>query len=430
MEDMRSHKRGELTAETKYEILLEISQKVRGTLDLDVTLNNLLDAVRTVLDYDAAGIFVLNREDLPTPEQSTGGMIASMATRGFDPQLPEGDPMLHFGKGICGYVIKTGDNLIVPDVRKDPRYVPGRLKTLSEIAVPIIVNDQVIGALDVESDRLAAFGEWDVEVLRFFADAAAISIEKAMLHQQLLEKRRMENQLNIAHEVLTHLLPPRSPDVLGYDIAGLCIPTWRIGGDYFDFIPFSNHRLGAIIADVAGKGIPAALIMATFRAVIRTQICSDMELKHILHDINMLLKDSLGLNGFVTSVYSILDPKTGSLKYTNCGHNPPILIRVDGRKEELTTGGPPLGVFEDSIHEIGETMLDQGDLLLLYTDGVIETTGKDGSEFGVEKLEEIIRSNRSLAASDMINEVVQATQRFSGSDTFLDDFTLMIIKRK
>ena len=144
------------------------------------------------------------------------------------------------GKGIIGHVIATGEYVVAPDVDREPRYVVGRQATRSEIAVPIALHQRTIGALNLESDRRRAYSEHDVELLRFFANAAALSIEKAMLHRKLLERRFIEGQLQIAHDVQRRLLPRQSPEVAGYDIAGLSLPTYDIGGDYYDYIPLPD----------------------------------------------------------------------------------------------------------------------------------------------------------------------------------------------
>lgn len=155
----------DLTLEKKYQLLLDISHKVRDTLDLDEIMEHLLDTVKTVLDYDAAGIFVLNQDLVRGRHESTLGMIAGVARRGFDPNPPEEDDMLMRGQGVIGYVIQHCKSLVVPDVRQDPHYIQGRRATRSEIAVPIIRNERAIGALNLESDRPAVYTPGDVEVL-------------------------------------------------------------------------------------------------------------------------------------------------------------------------------------------------------------------------------------------------------------------------
>jgi sigma-B regulation protein RsbU (phosphoserine phosphatase) len=255
----------ELTAETKYQLLAQISHEIRDTLDLDEILNHLLDMVGSIVQYDAAGIFVLNEDLVHRGNNRPRALIAGISLRGFDPRPNGIDPMLREGKGIIGHVIKTGECVVAPDIRKDPHYLEGREHTLSEIAVPIVRNGRAIGTLNLESDRLDAFGCDDVEVLRFFADAASISIEKAIMHRQILEKERIEEQLKVASNVQARLLPESSPVVPGYEIAGTCLSTYDIGGDYFDYIELPNGDLGIVVADVSGHGIPAALIMAAFR---------------------------------------------------------------------------------------------------------------------------------------------------------------------
>ena len=427
----------ELSAEAKYRLLLEISQKISGTLDLDEILEHLLDAVRSVVEYDAAGIFVLNRADVYPRHGHLQDLIAGMATRGYDPLPPQSDPMRRLGKGIVGHVISSGECVVTPDVRRDPRYVAGRRRTLAEIAVPILIGNRPIGALNLESNCLGAFAASDAEVLRFFANAAAISIEKAILHRELLEKRRIEDQLRIAHQVQAGLLPGGAPDVSGCDIAGISLPSYQIGGDYFDYIRLPQDRLGAVVADVSGKGMPAALIMTTFRALLRSCAQSEPDVSRMAHALNRLareslalLRESMGLPAFVTSVYGVLDPATGRFQYANCGHSPAILIRKDGKVEKLESDGPPLGLFDDARYQPGEIVLARGDLLLLYTDGVVETARADDTEFGLERLATLACDSRHMSADAVVSEIVRAAREFSGLATFDDDFTLLAIRRQ
>jgi len=420
---------GDLTSEVKYRLLLQISQKLSGTLELEEVLNHLLDTVRLVVAYDAAGVFVLNRAVHIPGKGPIATLIAGVAIRGFDRHKPEEDPMLRSGEGVVGWVIRTGRSAVIADVRRDTRYVEGRSQTLSEIAVPIVSNQRVIGALNLESDQVGAFTETDVEMLQFFANAAAISIEKAMLHRELLEKKAIERQLEIAREVQAGLLPEAAPQLPGYDIAAINLPTFEIGGDYYDFIPFPNSHLGIVVADVSGKGIPAALIMATFRAAIRTQVRNDFELSHIMASVNLLLTESIGAAGFVTAVYGVFDPAAGTYIYSNCGHNPPIILRADGGTDRLESGGAALGIFAEAGYETAVATVNPGDVLALYTDGVVETSDPAGNEFGCDRLERALRAASGSGAQPMIESVVAETRTFAGTQGYQDDFTLVILKR-
>ena len=424
----------DLTLEKKYQLLLDISHKVRDTLDLDEIMEHLLDMVKTVLHYDAAGIFVLNQDLVRGRHESPLGMIAGVTRRGFDPNPPQEDAMLMRGQGITGYVIQNCESVIVPDVRLDPRYVVGRRATLSEITVPIIRNERAIGALNLESDRLSAYTPDDVEVLQFFADAAAISIEKAMLHKQLLEQELVGKQLETAREVQSRLLPHSAPDLLGYDIAGICIPTDEIGGDYFDYIPLSHNRLGLAVADVSGHGIPAALVMTAFRALLRTKALGNSRPANIANTIDRLLPEFTGNKHFVTVLYAVLDAASGDLTYVSCGHPPPLILHANGEMEKLNRHNPALGlalgIFPTLHHSDEENHLAEGDILVLYTDGVTEVMNQHNESFGIQRLVQVIRENQQLAAEDLILKIIQAAGVFTANYGFLDDFTLVIVRRE
>ncbi len=419
-----------LTSETKYQLLLQISHKVRDTLDLDVILNHLLDSVRMVVDYQAGGIFVLNTALVyPRAERPTN-LIAGVARRGFDPNPSGTDPMLTFGQGIVGHVIHTGECVVVPDVSQDARYVVGREATRSEIAVPIVRSDQTIGALNLESDHLDAFDESDVEVLRFFADAAAISIEKGMLHRQLVDQKRVEEQLHIAHDMQQRLLPAHSPDVPGYDIAGICLPTHEVGGDYYDYIDLADGMLGLVVADVSGEGIPAALVMTAFRALIRTQARSRWSPADIAQLVNRILPEFTGQANFVTAIYGILNPVEDKFRYANCGHNPPLVLRANGEIELLDRTGPLLGVIPQAHYSTEEVLLAPGDRLVLYTDGIVEAANQDGQIFGTERLTHLPALKLSNPAEKLITAIIQATNEFSGLESFEDDVAIVVVRRQ
>lgn len=424
----RSERAEGLTAEARYRLLLDLSRKVRGTLDLGETLDRLLDTVRTIVEYDAAGIFVLN-EDVFAGHRRRG-VIAGVAQRGFRPQPVESDPMIFRGLGITGHVIRTGECVVAPDVRLDSRYVVGREPTRSEIAVPITVEQRTIGALNLESDRLGAFCDRHLDALRFFAEAAAVAIDKAMLHRGLLEKQKLEAQLRVAHQVQSRLLPQAPPTLGGWDVAAVYIPSSELAGDYYDFLRLPDGRLGLVIADVAGKGVPAALIMATFRALLRAHVATEDGLPRIAARLNGLLRDECRPHGFVTCFLAFLEPSTGRLQYTNCGHTPPLLVARGGDAVELAEGGPVLGVFAEAAWGSREVTLEHGQVLVLHTDGVSEARRADGEELGCARLAAVVREGLARGAMPLAAEVVRAVQAFAGAEAFEDDFTLVLVKRR
>jgi phosphoserine phosphatase RsbU/P len=416
-----------LPSELRYRLLLELSQRISRTLDLPVVLNDLLHVLRSAVAYDAAGVFVLNRA-VPLVGRADPNLIAGMVQHGFD-NPPVDDPMLRTGKGIVGHVIHTGEIVNAPDVLRDPRYVAGRAATRSELAVPIVSEAGTIGCLNVESDRPSFFTAADAELLEFFASAAALSIGKALLHRQVLEKQRIEDQLKVAHEVQAGLLPAAPPVLPGYDVAGVNLPTHAIGGDYYDYVRLDGGRLGLVVADVSGKGIPAALIMATFRAALRTQMHRRARLTAVAAQLNDAVLEFRDAARFVTAVCGVLDVTSGALTYVNCGHNPPLLLRGGGGRETLRPGGAALGLFAGERFRSGTVHLAPGDSLVLYTDGVVEPADAHGAEFGEERLEAAIRAVEGRPAGEALRSVIEATRAFSGRDRYDDDFTLVVVQR-
>jgi len=191
-----------------------------------------------------------------------------------------------------------------------------------------------------------------------------------------------------------------------------------------------HNQWGFVMADVSGEGIPAALIMTVFRALLRTQFRAGSDTAVIAREMNNLLPEFSGGIDFVTALIGILNPGNGEFSYTNCGHNPPLLLRQDGRVDLLPKDGPLLGVLKDAGFQSATTTLMPGDLLLLYTDGIVEVMSKIGEEFGLERLLQVLHENQTLAAAQIINEVILATQRFSEVPSFRDDVTLTVVQRR
>lgn len=418
-----------LTAEERCDLLLEISRRSRGTLDLEETLGRLLDSIGAAVGTDAAGIFALS-DDLYPVRARPEGKIAGVARRGFLVRPVGEDAMLSAGAGIVGAAIAGGETVVVPDVRLDPRYVVGREETLSEVAVPIRVDGRTIAALNVEGDRVAAFDERDVELLEFFAEAAALAIEKAMLHRHLVDREHLEAQLRIARDVQVGLLPKISPRCEGYDVAGRCLPSLELAGDYYDFLPLEGGRLGLVIGDVAGKGVAAALTMATFRALLRARRETGSSLAGTMAAVSRLLRESSAPRSFVTAVFAALEPATGRISYVSCGHPLGLVTRASGGIEELENCGPVLGVFDEAEYEERSTTLSPGDQLTLYTDGLVEETNAAGEQFGIERVRAALLTRSGGTLESLAEGLVREVRCFGASPLLADDLTLVMVRRR
>src|SRR5882762_4915039 len=409
-----------LTTIDKLRLLLDITSKISRSLDLQEVLNLVMDTLDSLIPYDAAGIFIITcAEAGRNSEVDEPCVFEAEAVRGYDiSELTE--LHLKLGEGIIGHVALTGEPIISPDVRNDPMYFNAREETRSEMVAPIISNEEVIGVFDLESDDLNAYSQDDLEVLMLLSSQVAIIIEKVMLHEQLVEKKRLEGQLEVARQVQLELLPASDPILPGYDISAYNFPTEEVSGDYYDWVRIYDDQIGIVIADVAGKGVPAALLMAFLRASLRAATHTGYSPNISMSKVNYLLWESIERDQFVTAFYGLLDSTNGTLVYSNAGHNPPLLLNVDGSARFLEQGGVPLGMFRDTRYYEFYLTLEPGQVLVLYTDGVTEANNPKGQEYGTDRLVRALKDSRHLSARALIDfiqhDVLEWTDGLGATD--------------
>jgi sigma-B regulation protein RsbU (phosphoserine phosphatase) len=324
-------------------LLLELGTKISVSLDTNQLLEQILDLVFQVVRYDAAGIYLVDKKTQ---------WINQQAIRGYDPNL-EDAVRLKVGRGLIGWVAKTGRPVIVPDVLRDERYVSARAQTRSEMVAPLRAGSEVIGAFNLESDEPDAYEPEDLELLMTFASQAAIAIERTRLHAEVLETRRLEEELSIGQRIQRTFLPEHDPKIANFDIAGAYYSSGLVGGDYYDYVRITDGHLGIVVADVSGKGIPAALIMAAFRASLIAEVRNNYAIRTVFAKVNKLLWESIEVNRFVTAFYGVLDIHGRRFTYVNAGD-----ARLDGaparhagvRDVQGTPGGDPAGGYPDPVH--------------------------------------------------------------------------------
>lgn len=400
------------------DVLLELSKMLSAPHDLDEVIEAILLALRHVVNYDAAAIYLVN---------SHNNQLELVNEVGH-PDAPQEAFEIQIGKGIVGWVAKTGEPVIVPDVRADSRYVTARSATRSELAVPLVLEGRVIGVFNVESDIEDAYHEGHIAIVSGFAAQAAVAVQRAQLAREQMERRRLDKELAIAREIQLSFLPARAPELPGFELAGTALPHAEVGGDYYDFIHVSQNRLGLAIADVSGKGIPAALIMAGFRMSLLAEIRNEFAIRAIMRKVNMLLYESIERHKFVTGFYGVLDFRNRVLIFSNAGHNPPILLRASGEIEYLVEGGVALGVLPDAFYEERPVALRRGDVLVLYTDGVSEAESETGDQFGRDRIEESTLRHASRDAQGIVDGIVEDVREWAGERGQVDDLTLMVVK--
>ena len=416
-----------LTTTDKLRMLLDITRKISQSLDLQEVLNLVMDTLDSLIPYDAAGIFVVKCDEAKVAEGEEPCVFQAEAVRGYD--IDELTNLhLKIGEGLLGQVVRTAQPVNSPDVRNEPLYINARGETRSEMLAPIISNTEVIGVFDLESDELNAYSEDDLQVLMLLAAQVAIIIEKVMLHEQLIEKKRLEGQLEVARQVQLELLPAKDPRLAGYDISAYNFPTEEVSGDYYDWVKIFDDQIGLVIADVSGKGVPAALLMAFLRASLRAATHIGYSPQVSMAKVNYLLWESIERNQFVTAFYGILDATNRTLAYTNAGHNPPLLLTGDGKHQFIERGSLPLGMFKDTrYHEYYQT-IEPGEMLVLYTDGVTEAQNRKGEEYGRDRLARAVKANQTLSARDLIAAVHKEVIEWTDGKGATDDVTFFVIK--
>lgn len=417
-----------LTTIDKLRMLLDITSRISRSLDLQEVLNLVMDTLDSLIPYDAAGIFVVHCTDKELVRQGEEPCtFKAEAVRGYD--IDElSDLHLKLGEGFIGSVAVSGEPIISHDVRIDPVYVNARDRTRSEMVAPIISNDEVIGVFDLESDELNAYSDDDLQVLMLLASQVAIIIEKVMLHEQLIEKKRLEGQLEVARQVQLELLPPNDPELEGFDISAYNFPTEEVSGDYYDWVRIYDDQIGLVIADVAGKGVPAALLMVFLRASLRAATHIGYATHISMAKVNYLLWESIERNQFITAFYGILDASNRTLSYSNAGHNPPLLIDVQGETRFIERGEQPLGMFRETRYHQYYHTFKPGEIMVLYTDGVTEAGSPDGEEYGRDRLASAVKAGAELNSRDLIGHLHRSVNEWTKGLGWNDDATFFVIK--
>ena len=420
----------DLSTIDKLRMLLDITKTISRSLDLDEVLNLVMDTLDSLIPYDAAGIYLVKcsqplAEWEGEPDETC--VFHTQAVRGYDiDDLQE--LHLKMGEGLIGHVAVTGKPYVSQEVRHDPRYINARPRTNSEMVAPIISNNEVIGVFDLESDHLNAYSNDDLEVLMLLSSQVAIIIEKVMLHEQQIEKQRLETQLEVARQVQLALLPARDPQLEGFEISAYNFPTEEVSGDYYDWVRIYDDQIGMVIADVSGKGMPAALLMAFLRASLRAATHIGYAPAISMSKVNYLLWESIERNQFVTAFYGIFDATNRTLAYSNAGHNPALLMEADGSARFEERGGVPLGMFRDTRYYEYYLTIESGQLLVLYTDGLTEARNSTEEEYGRDRLVESVRKCRDLSAREIVDYIHRDVITWTDGQGADDDVTIFIIK--
>jgi sigma-B regulation protein RsbU (phosphoserine phosphatase) len=398
--------------------LYEIGRETASILELDELLHRVAELVRRVVDYEMFGILLL--------DESRQELVLRQAVN-FGPGKERS--RLPVSEGLSGAAVRSKEPVLVGDVRSDPRYVDLVSETRSELVVPLVHKDQVIGVLDLESRELDHFTERHVKVLMPLASQVAGAIVNARLYDEIRRgEHRLNRELRIARDVQRSLFPEASPAGPGWEASAQFRPARELGGDLYDFYDMGGGRLGVATGDVSGKGVPAALYGAFASGTVRRRAFARHGPADLLRRVNGTLRRR-GVEGmFCTLAYALFDFPRRRVGVANSGLPYPLHYRAKGaRAEPLRVSGLPLGTFDDVDYEELSVGLAPGDGVVFYTDGVTEAL-RGHEEYGVKRLQRALETHGALPARELGDRLMADLEGFVEGRAPVDDITLIVIK--
>jgi sigma-B regulation protein RsbU (phosphoserine phosphatase) len=407
-------------------VLSELSEKVRTIVEAEPLLQTVTETISSALHVDRVAALIRRNDDF-VPAYALGFGAGSPQVRfaaksAVAARLGRDRQPLRAGSSIAEIAVGGEEG--------------GALKILqAELVLPLAANDRLLGFLSLGPKRSEApYSPSDVRLLEAVAVQTGLALENSRLTAEMAleiaHRERMARELEIARDVQQRLFPQEAPPVAGLDYAGKCRPAATIGGDYYDFLPVSGGHFGFAIGDVSGKGIPAALLMASLRASLRAlAIAYSGAIAQLMADLNDLIYEASSADRYATFFYGVVDPAARTFSYVNAGHNPPLLFRAGSEDIlHLEEGGLMVGTFRGVQYQQGSVALRTGDTLVMFTDGISEAMNPAGEEFGEDRIVAAIREGAGLRAAALVDWVLSAVDSFTAGAPQHDDMTLVVVR--
>jgi sigma-B regulation protein RsbU (phosphoserine phosphatase) len=401
--------------------IVEATKRLNSTLDLAELLNIILGLTTRYSGAERGTVFLVDRDKQE---------IWSLVGLG----LEQHEIRLPITKGIAGWVAQHGEMVNLADAYADPRFeseVDLRLgyRTRSLLCLPIRNKaGETIGVLQLLNKKTGPFSRGDENMLEAISDHVALALENAQLHREMVHKQRMERDLALARSIQMGLLPEAPPKLPGFDIAVSNRMSLEAGGDYYDFIQLAPDTMLTVVADVEGKGVGSAMVMANLQATLHALIAHLHSLERLVESLNdMMLADTRGQK-YMTMFVTLLDQPHRTLHYVNAGHVPPAVVRSNGTVDYLREGGMVVGMFPSVKFDRGHVRLESGDIFVACTDGITEAMNAQDDEFGSQRLIEMVARERALPASEIVQSVLTEVDYFSRGGTHEDDRVILIMK--
>lgn len=415
----------EQAARRTADTLREVARVLNSSFDSQEVLHLILSELRNVIAYDTASIMLLDRNTLRIAAHRGAAGPNNYQQTTFRPsQLSAAWQVVHRRQ-----LLVITDTDASPDWEFDSRSA----QTRSWLGVPLIARGNVLGVLNIDSYQFNYFTPRDVEVAQTFASHAAVALENARLYEESVA--RVEQELDIARRIQSNLFPRTLPLIAGLTVAARCLPARETGGDFYDFIPLSGSEeapgaLGLVVGDASGKSIPGAMLMAIARSIARSEARDHQTAEMVIRETNYWVVRDVPPHAFVALCYATFDLQRRQLALANAGQLTPLRRRPDGLVEYLYTPEPtlPLGVLPDVPYVAIEIPLFIGDLLVFYTDGIVEARDSAGQLFGFERLEALLHEYGDLAPTALIDHILNAVGAFMGGAAQHDDMTIVVAR--
>jgi len=401
-------------------ILNEIAVAISSTMKVE-EINKLIISKCIQTMGVEQGAVTLVKEDQSEPLKT----LVRVMDKKFD-NIP-----YRLGMSLTGWMLKNQKPLLINDITRDARFSGISLETgeiKSILSVPLKVKNKMIGHISLFNKKDRDFTPEDQRLLSIIAIQSAQTIENARLYEEERKLVALEEDQKAARRIQQSLLPKENPIIKGMEIFGQTIPAKEVGGDYYDFIRIDDSHLGIVIADVVGKGTPAALLMSNLQATLRSEALANRSVKETVARVNFTLSKFMDMGKFISLFYGVLDIQGKTFAYTNAGHNYPFLLGKDDNVRKLEKGGVVLGTFSDFTYEEETVQLKPADLMLLYTDGITEATNDKDEMFEEDRLLELLKRNRKSSAQELSQKIVDEVLSFQGTLPQSDDLTLVLLK--
>jgi sigma-B regulation protein RsbU (phosphoserine phosphatase) len=432
-----------------YDFLHDLGAAFTEDIDREHLLRIIVDCARKVIGARGAAIYLwdADREKL----------VAAIISGAFPPvlkvdnivadQLATSEDNLHAflrlevipadSSSVIAQVAHSGKGILAEQTELDDRFPWFRqksLQTATYIAAPLHYREEQLGVLAVANREDGTnFSRQDFDLIQSVADQAAYSLQHAKIYSQLTEKKKLDHDIEVAREIQRILLPSEAPEIAGFNCAAMNIPAQQVSGDYFDFIPIDGSRWGLAVADVSGKGVPASIIMAMCRSVLRSKAQGNLSPAQVLREVNRLLYPDIREDMFITMIYMVLDP-AGRLTLARAGHESALWCRNQFKSiESVDAPGMALGidsgdVFDEVIRDV-TIDLSPLDTVVVYTDGINEALDDEGNEFGQEQLKAVLEAAGPRSVDFLVKTIVDRVQNFSSGHPQNDDITLAAVQR-